>query len=130
MTKCIQDYVVSKTGCAIDWFKPQPYPACVTKEDYSNVRERWNWLFDATYDAIVAETGCLRKCNYMKYEIVKEQTVPITWNTTEWLSEFYVFTESENIMIRCDSHADYNALNHNNIFMFLEVNIILMTLEI
>ena len=57
-------------------------------------------MFDATYEDIVEETGCLRKCNYIKYDVVKEETEKITWNTTKWLSEFFVFTNSENIQIR------------------------------
>ena len=75
---------------------------CRSKSEYENVSDIWNYLFDAPYDKIEEKTGCVRKCNFIKYEIVKQETVRIDWNTTKWISEFYLFTDSENVEIRTE----------------------------
>ena len=41
----------------------------------------------------------------MKYEIVKQDEIEITWNTTNWISEFYIFTNSENVEIRTEYYS-------------------------
>ena len=54
-------------------------------------------MFDASYNELLNTTGCIQKCSYIKYEIVKVNEQKITWNTTKWLSEFYVYTDSDNL---------------------------------
>ena len=93
MTLFLQEFVVSETGCAA-------FRRCSTFEEFEAVQGVWNWLFDATYDDIVGRTGCLQKCSYNKYEVVDLKSEEITWNTTEWLSEFYVYTDSDHVTER------------------------------
>merc|ERR1712110_983192 len=50
-------------------------------------------------------TGCIQKCSYIKYEVVKVNEQKITWNTTKWLSEFYVYTDSENLEQRTQYYS-------------------------
>ena len=108
MTLCLQEFVVSETGCAIDWFRNTTFRRCSTFEEFEAVQGVWNWLFDATYDDIVARTGCLQKCSYNKYEVVDLQTEEISWNTTEWLSEFYVYTDSDHVTER---EVSFNSMS-------------------
>ena len=100
MTQCLQQYVVSQTGCAIDWFRETNIPNCRSIEEWEKVQTTLNWLFDASYDELINATGCIQKCSFIKYEIVKVNEQKITWNTTKWLSEFYVYTDSDNLQER------------------------------
>ena len=100
MTSCLQKYVVDKNGCEINWFRDTSYANCSTFEQFEMIQETWNWMFDASYDEIVSKTGCLQKCNFMTYDIVKKLETDITWNTTKWISEFYVYTDSEHVEIK------------------------------
>ena len=97
MTQCLHHYVVSQTGCAIDWFRNTNFPKCQTFEEFEKVQTTWNWLFDASYNELLNTTGCIQKCSYIKYEIVKINEQKITWNTTKWRSEFYVYTDSDTL---------------------------------
>ena len=36
---------------------------------------------------------------------MKQETVHIDWNTTQWISEFYIFTNSENVEIRTEYYS-------------------------
>ena len=63
------------------------------------IQDTWNWLFDATIHDITLETGCIHRCSFMKYEIRKHEDIPITWNTTKWVSEFYVYTDSSHVLV-------------------------------
>ena len=97
MTGCLQQYVVSQTGCAIDWFRETMFKKCKTFEEFEKVQRIWNWLFDASYNELLNTTGCMQKCSYIKYEIVKVNEQKIKWNTTNWISEFYVYTDSDHV---------------------------------
>ena len=52
-------------------------------------------MLDASYDEFISKTGCMQKCNFMKYEFVDILETDITWNTTKWISEFYLLMKSD-----------------------------------
>ena len=100
MTSCLQKYVVDKIGCEINWFRETFYTNCSSFEEFEKIQEIWNWMIDATYDEFVNKTKCLQKCNFMDYEFDNKFDTDITWNTTKWVSEFYVYTASKHVEIR------------------------------
>ena len=109
MTACLQDYVVRQSGCYLDWFRnvcisPDHQP-CTNKEQFVIIQETWNWLFDASIHDITEKTGCLQKCTFMRYDIRKQKDTPITWNTTNWVSEFYVYTDTEHVEIKSEYYT-------------------------
>ena len=57
-------------------------------------------MLDASYDEFISKTGCMQKCNFMKYEFVDILETEITWNTTKWISEFYIYSDSKHVEIR------------------------------
>ena len=91
MTKCLQEYIASKANCYIDWFQSTEYPPCKTSDELNQVRKVWSLLREASYDTIVNKTGCIRRCSEMKYEMMSEGSFDITWNSTKWISEYYVY---------------------------------------
>ena len=40
-------------------------------------------MLDASYDEFISKTGCMQKCNFMKYEFVDILETDITCNTTK-----------------------------------------------
>ena len=92
MTQCLQKYIVSKANCYVNWFQQTKYPSCKTSEELNKVREAWSFLNEASFDKIKEKTGCGRKCSAMRYEVVEENNFDITWNSTKWISEFYIYT--------------------------------------
>ena len=101
--------MISKSGCFLNWFNnvsssPQHQP-CTEKEQFVIIQETWNWLFDATIHDITVETGCLQRCTFMKYDIKKHKNTKITWNTTRWISEFYVYTDSEHVEMKSEYYT-------------------------
>ena len=100
MTSCLQKYVVTKIGCEVDWFRNSSFAKCSTFQQFEKIQKIWNWMLDATYDEFVTETGCLQKCNFMEYEFTNKLENDITWNTTKWISEFYVYTASKHVETR------------------------------
>ena len=92
MTQCLQKYIVSQANCYVNWFQKTKYPNCKTSEELDKVREVWNFLNEASANKIREKTGCGRKCSTMKYEVLLENSFDITWNSTKWISEFYIYT--------------------------------------
>ena len=130
MTSCLHQFVATESGCAINWFRKSSIPDCSTFEDFKVVQEIWNWLWDASYSDIVDRTGCIQKCSFFKYEIVKQKTEKITWktNTTRWLSEFYIYTHSDHVVER---KVDINPCINTLIISFFEgFNFMIMMAEI
>ena len=109
MTKCLQEYVFKKSGCVLDWFRnvstSSDHKPCTNKEQLFIIRDIWNWLFDANINNITKVTGCLQRCTFMTYDIRKQKDIPITWNTTKWLSEFYVYTDSEHVEMKSEYYT-------------------------
>ena len=99
MTLCLQQYIVKEVGCEIDWFKNTSYKNC-SEFEFGMIQETLNWMIDASYDEFVSETGCMQKCNFMEYRFVKKIETDITWNITNWISEFYVYSNSEHVELR------------------------------
>ena len=46
------------------------------------------------------ETGCPKACNFDKYKISRHVKEKISWNTTRWLSEFYIYPIYDKMEIR------------------------------
>ena len=91
LTKCLKNYIAQKVGCALNWFQNSSYPSCSQMEDYVQYLETFNYLFGSPYSKILEETSCPKKCKYTNYKILRHQREEITWNTTRWLSEFYIY---------------------------------------
>ena len=102
MTECLQDYVVSQTNCSIGWFRniSGQSQECTTSEEFENLQRTLNWLFDASYRNVVQQTGCVVKCSQLRYDIVKEREEQITWNTSKWISEFYIYSDTDHLEVR------------------------------
>ena len=62
------------------------------------IREAWNFLNEASYDKIVEETGCERKCSGKEYKAMSKGSFDITWNSTKWISEFYLYSYSTGVI--------------------------------
>ena len=102
MTECLQHYVVSQSNCSIGWFRniSGQGQECTTSEEFENLQRTLNWLFDASYTDVVQQTGCVVKCSHLRYDIVKHREEEITWNTSKWISEFYIYSDSDHLEVR------------------------------
>ena len=101
MTKCLQKFIASKANCYVNWFQTTKYPDCKTSEELKKIREAWSFLNKATFDEIVEKTGCGQKCLKIEYKLVLEDNFDITWNSTKWLSEFYIYTYDKGVLKMC-----------------------------
>ena len=101
MTKCLQKFIASKANCYVNWFQTTKYPACKTSEQLNKIREAWSFLNEASFDEIMEKTGCGRKCLEIEYNLVEQDNFDITWNSTKWLSEFYIYTYNEGVLKMC-----------------------------
>ena len=95
MTDCLQNFAFRQTKCALDWFKNTSVQPCSNFEEFEQIQNIWNWLFDATYNEIIEKTGCMQKCSHFDYVIVDKREEIISWDKPKWISEFYAFTDSE-----------------------------------
>ena len=59
-------------------------------------------MLDASYDEFISKTGCMQKCNFMKYEFVDILETDITCNTTKCISEFYLYQVKCMLVINVD----------------------------
>ena len=97
MTECLRNYLITHSKCAIDWVRPSKTGNCSTFEEFGQVRDVWNWLYDASINEIINTTGCTQKCSYLHYELIRTTQKEMTGNSSKWLSELYVYTDSENV---------------------------------
>ena len=100
LTKCLKDYVAKKVGCALNWFQNSTYSSCSKMDEYLLHLQIYINLFGSPYSKILSQTGCPKKCIYEKYKILRHLKEKISWNTTNWLSEFYIYSSYDNIEIR------------------------------
>ena len=102
MTECLQHYVVLQTNCSIGWFRniSGQSQECATSQEFENLQRTLNWLFDASYKDVVQQTGCVVKCPHLRYDIVKYREEEITWNTSKWISEFYIYSHTDHLEVR------------------------------
>ena len=118
MTKCLRKFIASKANCYINWFQTTTYPDCKTSEELKKIREAWSFLNKATFGEIVEKTGCGQKCLKIEYKLVLESNFDITWNSTKWLCEFYIYTYDKGVLKMCVQYLLLQLLySLYNVFM-------------
>ena len=84
---CINTRVAKSVGCQSFWSNLTGYPVCSDYAQYHGYTLEYERLLSLEKNKLLAESGCLRPCNYMEY-MVGISLVHSHWsrNVEAWLS--------------------------------------------
>ena len=88
---CINSRVAQSVGCQSFWSNLTGFPVCSDFTQYSRYAEEYERFLSLEKNQLLAESGCVRPCNYMEYSVGMSelQFVPsnlsifTSWPTTQ-----------------------------------------------
>ena len=96
--RCINSRVAKSVGCQSFWSDLTGFPVCSDFPQYSRYAEEYERFLSLEKNQLLAETGCVRPCNYMEYSV--GQTFRLTPSIFELsqLADAPLYTQPETNM--------------------------------
>ena len=66
---CINSRVAESVGCQSFWSNLTGFPVCSDYTQYHRYAEEYERLLSLEKNQLLAESGCVRPCNYMEYSV-------------------------------------------------------------
>ena len=71
--RCINSQVAKSVGCQSFWSNLTGFPVCSDYTQYHRYAEEYERFLSLEKNQLLAESGCVRPCNYMEYSVGKSE---------------------------------------------------------